>query len=988
VEYRIEVNWQADVPDGRVADLLAQIAQLGLNQVRGAQVSDLYFVRGELTHADLERLAQELLADPIVEAYHTQDLSSSPTGGTEGGATGGHAHIVEVGFHPGVTDPVAENLLQRAHLLGIGTIEAASTGKRYVFEGSLAEDDLRQIAKQVLCNKVIQTYALGTLPPSFVPRAEPSNLVEVVPIRQADDETLAKMSVERVLFLSLDEMKAIQDYFSQLGRDPTDVELETLAQTWSEHCQHKAFKSKIDYACQGGIPRVLPGGRTINPPYQETIDGGMFRTYLRAATERLEPEWVLSVFVDNAGVIEFDDEHEVSFKVETHNHPSALEPFGGANTGVGGVIRDVIGVSARPIANTDVLCFGPLDMAREDMPGGILHPHRIARGVVDGIEDYGNKMGIPTVSGAMLYDPGYAANPLVYCGCVGLAKKGLRKRDPQPGDLCVTLGGRTGRDGIHGATFSSAELTHETGQTVGSVVQIGDPITEKAMLEAVIIARDEGLYSAINDCGAGGFSSAAGEIGEEIGVEIELSDVRLKYPGLRPWEIWLSEAQERMVLAVPPASLSRLREICDELDVELTVIGHYTGDGRLRIKYGGKTCADMDMDFVHNGWPQPNHKAVWEDPDFPAPNLQSPVSDLTPVLLKMLADPDVASKEPVIRRYDHEVQAATVVKPLVGVQADGPSDAAVLRPLETDGYRGLALGCGITPYYGQIDPYAMAWAVVDEAVRNVVAVGADPDRIAVLDNFCWGSPSLPDRMGGLVRAAQGCHDAALAYGTPFISGKDSLNNEYVDPQGVKRPIPPTLLISSMAIVPDVRQAVTMDLKTPDNLVYVVGETRAELGASLYYRLHGGMGTSVPAPVPDAVETMRTLHGAIQGGLVRACHDLSEGGLAVAAAEMACAGRMGLEIDLNDLPRTAEVAFDDAASADAVALFSESCARFLVEVAPENADAFEEALTGRPVARIGQVTDGGALRVRGLAGDTVIERSIQDLLRAWQGTEVV
>jgi len=972
VEYRIEVNWQANVPDGRVVALLTQIAQLGLGQVRSVQVSDLYFVRGELTPADLERLAQELLADPIVEGYHTHALPAPPE---EKGL------VVEVGFRPGVTDPVAENLLHRAHILGIGTVEAANTGTRYVFQGDLSKDDLTQIAEQVLCNDVVQTYALGTLEPAFVPHAEPSDEVEIIPIREADDETLAKMSVERVLFLSLDEMKTIQDYFARLGRDPTDLELETLAQTWSEHCQHKAFKSKVDYECKGGIPRVLPGGNTIAPPYEETIDDGMFRTYLRAATERLEPKWVLSVFVDNAGVIDFDDEYEVSFKVETHNHPSALEPFGGANTGVGGVIRDVIGVSARPIANTDVLCFGPLDMAREDMPGGILHPHRIARGVVDGIEDYGNKMGIPTVSGAILYDPGYAANPLVYCGCVGLAEKGLRKRDPQPGDRCVTLGGRTGRDGIHGATFSSAELTHETGQTVGSVVQIGDPITEKAMLEAVMSARDEELYTAINDCGAGGFSSAAGEIGEEIGVEIELGDVRLKYPGLRPWEIWLSEAQERMVLAVPPANLPRLREICDALDVELTVIGHYTGDERLRVKYGGKICADMDMDFVHNGWPQPNLQAVWKDPDFPEPDI-TPANDLTPMLLKMLADPDVASKEPVIRRYDHEVQAATVVKPLVGVKDDGPSDAAVLHPLATSSYKGIALGCGISPYYGQIDPYAMAWAVVDEAVRNAVAVGGDPDRIAVLDNFCWGSPSIPDRMGGLVRAAQGCHDAALAYGTPFVSGKDSLNNEYVDPQGVKRPIPPTLLVSSMSIVPDVRQTVTMDLKSAGNLVYIVGETRAEMGASLYYRLHGEMGMSVPKPVPDAMEKMRALYGAMRQGLVRACHDLSEGGLAVAAAEMAFAGRLGLEVDLSTLPHTAEVKSND------VALFSESCARFLVEVAPENADAFEKALAGRPVAQIGQVTDAGALRVRGLAGNIVIERSIQDLLQAWQGTEVV
>jgi len=984
LEYRIEVSWQADVPDGRVADLLARIAQLGIDCVENALVSDLYFLRGQLSPADLERLAQELLADPVVERYHIQPVSSLPL--AEGEMS------IEVGFRPGVTDPVAENLLQRAHLLGVGAVEAVSTGARYTFEGNLSTDDLHRIARQLLCNDVIQTYALGALQPAFVPRAEPSDEVEVVPLREADEETLARLSVERVLYLSRAEMKAIQDEFRRLGRDPTDVELETLAQTWSEHCQHKAFKSKVRYVCKGGIRRVLPSGAGPAPPYEEVIEGGLFGAYIRAATERLEPDWMLSVFVDNAGIVEFDDEHEISFKVETHNHPSALEPFGGANTGVGGVIRDILGVSGRPIANTDVLCFGPLDMPREEAPEGVLHPHRIARGVVSGIEDYGNKMGIPTVSGAILYDPGYAANPLVYCGCLGLARRGQHRRDPRPGDLCVTLGGRTGRDGIHGVTFASAELTHETGQTVGSVVQIGDPITEKAVLEAVIRARDEELYHAITDCGGGGFSSAVGEMGSEVGVEVELSDVPLKYPGLRPWEIWISEAQERMVMAVPPENLPRLREICQELGVELTVIGRFTGDRRLRILYEGKVTADMGMQFVHQGWPQPDLQAVWEDPGFSEPDLKPP-SDLTPILLRMLAHPDVASKEPVIRRYDHEVQAATVVKPLVGVEDDGPSDAPVLRPLATKGWRGLALGCGINPHYGKVDPYAMAWAVVDEAVRNVVAVGADPDRIAILDNFCWGNPALPDRMGGLVRAAQGCHDAALAYGAPLISGKDSLNNEYVDPQGRKRAIPPTLLISSVGLIPDVRQAVTMDLKQAGDLLYVVGETRAELGGSLYYRLHANaahspnaerspkLGNNAPAPAPDGAETMRALHSCMRQGLVRACHDLSEGGLAVAAAEMAFAGRLGLDLQLADLPRTDEVASDD------VALFSETCARFLVEVAPQDAAVFEETLAGRPCARLGLVTADGALRVRGLRGAAAIDSPIEELLQAWKETEV-
>jgi len=973
VEYRIEVFWRAGLPDGRVADLLSHVAQLGLDGVRRARVSDLYFLRGDLLPSDVDRLANELLVDPVVEAYRCRPANAPPAPEEAG-------MVVEVGYRPGVTDLVAWHLFRRARLLGIGSVEATATGSRYTFEGDLSAGDLDRIAREVLCNDVVQTYVLGALTPAFMPRAEPSDETEIVPLREADDETLARMSVERVLYLSLEEMQAIRDEFRALGRDPTDVELETLAQTWSEHCQHKSFKARIDYVCHGGMPRHFPTGEKVASPHEETIEG-LLRTYIQAATDQVARPWVRSAFVDNAGIVDFDDEWAVSFKVETHNHPSALEPFGGANTGVGGVIRDIIGVSARPIANTDVLCFGPLDLGRDEMPEGILHPRRIARGVVAGIEDYGNKMGIPTLSGAILYDRDYAANPLVYCGCVGLARKGAHRRDPQAGDLCVALGGRTGRDGLHGATFSSAELTHETGQTVGSVVQIGDPITEKALLEAVVRARDEGLYSAITDCGAGGFSSAAGEMGRQVGVEVELGDVPLKYPGLRPWEIWLSEAQERMVLAVPPENLPRLREICDGLDVELTAIGRFTGDGRLCVRYRGRVVADLDMDFLHEGWPRPTLRAEWTPPALREPEI-TPPADLTLILLRMLSDPDVASKEPVIRRYDHEVQGATVVKPLVGAVDDGPSDAAVLRPLETGGWLGLALGCGISPHYGRVDPYAMAWAVLDEAMRNVVCVGADPDRVAVLDNFCWGNPALPDRLGGLVRASQGCHDAAVAYGMPFISGKDSLNNEYVDPQGKKRAIPPTLLISSLGIVPDVRNAVTMELKGAGNLLYIVGETRAELGASLYYRLHDAMGDGVPAPVPTAIEAMRALHRAMRKGVVRACHDLSEGGLAVAAAEMALAGRLGLDLELEGLPRAPGV------ETDAVALFAESSGRFLVEVAPEDAAAFEAVLAGQPVACLGRVTGDRLFCVRGLGGKVAIECPVADLLKAWQSPEVV
>jgi phosphoribosylformylglycinamidine synthase II len=984
LEFRIEVFWSTDLPDGRATDLLARLERLDIHAVHQISVSDLYFLRGNLSALDAERLAVELLVDPIVEGYRLRPIDAPRR-------ASGPDLVVEVGYHPGVTDPVADNLLRRAHLLGISGLEAAATGSRYVFKDPLSKAELHTIARELLCNEVIQSYSLGPIRPAFVPHAEPSTQVETIPLRGLGDKELTRLSTERVLFLSLAEMKAIRGEFARLGRDPTDVELETLAQTWSEHCQHKTFKAEIEYISEGGMARLLPGDRQPEPPYQERIRG-LLRTYIRAATEALARPWVRSAFVDNAGIIDFDDEFEVSFKVETHNHPSALEPFGGANTGVGGVIRDVIGVSHRPIANTDVLCFSPGDLPPGERPDGTLHPRRIAEGVIAGIEDYGNKMGIPTVSGAILYDRDYAANPLIYCGCVGMAPKGSHKTEPKPGDLCVVLGGQTGRDGLHGATFSSSELTHETGASVGSVVQIGDPIVEKAVLEAVLIARDEGLYSAITDCGAGGFSSAVGEMGSQVGADVELQDVRLKYPGLRPWEIWLSEAQERMVLATPPENLSRLQAICDGLDVEWTVIGRFTGDERLRVNYGGQRVADLDMGFLHNGWSTGTMRAVWTPPDFPEPEFAPPVH-LTDIVLNMLAHPDVASKEAVIRRYDHEVQGATVVKPLVGFAGDGPSDAAVLKPLETSGWRGLAIGCGINPHYGCVDPYAMAWAAVDEALRNIVCVGADPDHVAVLDNFGWGNPRLPDRLGGLVRAAQGCHDAAIAYGTPFVSGKDSLNNEYVDPQGEKRAVPSTLLISSLGIVPDVRQAVTMDLKAAGSLLYVVGETRAELGGSLYYRSNESLGRSVPAPQPDAIKTMRALHRAMRAGLVLACHDCSEGGLAVAAAEMALAGRLGLDLSLAALPRSPDV------DRDHVALFSESSGRFLVEVAADDAAALEAELVGQPFACLGRIlppvakgTKEGQYSprfcVRGLQGDLVIDCSVHDLLGAWQSSEML
>ena len=949
--------------------LLSDILALGIVGVTRVERSELYLLRGDLCDDDIRLLADELLADPIVQDAQwglANEISAVPP----------HAILVEVGLLHGVTDTVADNLMARAELLGIDGLQAAATGQQYLLYGEVSADQVHTIARRLLHNGVIQYYQVGQLDPHVgVDPGSAQIRAEVVPLTQLSAGELLEMSRDRLLSLDLAEMGAIRDYFFAQGREPTDAELESLAQTWSEHCVHKTFRGFVEYAEQ------TPDGEV-----REEIDS-LIKTYLQAATLEIDAPWVRSAFVDNAGIVDFTHEYEVSFKVETHNHPSALEPFGGANTGVGGVIRDIIGVSARPIANTDVLCFGPLDTAIDALPAGVLHPRRIYSGVVSGVEDYGNKMGIPTVNGAIVFEPGYTANPLVYCGCLGIAPVGSHPREAKPGDLVVVLGGRTGRDGLHGATFSSIELTDETEVTSAGAVQIGNPIVEKMTLDAILVARDERLYNAITDCGAGGLSSAVSEMGQDFGVSIQLESVPLKYHGLQPWEIWLSEAQERMVLAVSPKNESRLREICAGYSVEMSVIGTFTGDKCLRLTYDDAVVADLSMAFLHDGMPPWELRAEWvtPNPSEPDEGLPQAGADLADSLLQILRHPNVRSKEDVVRRYDHEVLGGTVVRPFVGLESDGPSDGAVLRPLETlsgdgpESWRGLALGCGFNPAYGEIDPFAMAISAIDEAVRNVVAVGADPARISILDNFCWGNPSLPDRLGGLVRACKGCYQGALHYGTPFISGKDSLNNEYTDSStGQQTSIPPSLLISALGIVPDVRRTCTMDLKASGDRLYLLGVTKRELGGSYYHRVRGLGGTAVPGLAEAGPATARALHQAISAGLVSACHDCSEGGLAASLAEMAMAGRLGARVSLADVLSDGEPRSDDWL------FFSESNGRYIVEVAESVAPAFEECVSAVPHSLIGRTLSEPRLSVEGWAGGTSFSLTIAAIERAWRG----
>jgi len=906
--YRFIVN-QKGSKNPKAENLLKDAHILGFKNIKNFECSDIYFIEGKLSEHELQRLGSKLLTDSFIQEGYWEKESAPILDG----------QVIEIALLPGVTDVVGEQILRCADLLEIKGLEKVVSGQRIVVysESELEPSSLQLLTEKLLSNPVIQHYSFGHLSHLFVNEAQRNmteKLTETILLRSLNTDQLNVLSKERRSALDEPEMIAIQKYFKLENRDPTDVEFEMIAQTWSEHCSHKTFKANIEM--------------------NDEVIHGLLNSYIRKATETIAAPWVYSAFVDNAGIIDFDDEYQISFKVETHNHPSAIEPFGGANTGLGGVIRDVLGVSAKPIAATDIFCFGLLDTAFSALPQGTLHPRLISSGVIAGVQDYGNKTGIPTVSGAVCYDAAYTSNPLVFCGCVGLAPINSHPRKPQKEDCIIVIGGRTGRDGLRGATFSSLTMDAMTGAVAGASVQIGDPIIARGLIEVVTRARDAKLYHAITDCGAGGLSSAVGEMASESGAEVELSTVKLKYPGLYPWEIWLSEAQERMVLAVPEEYLSTLQQICDLYDVELTNIGKFTDSGKIIVNYNKQCVLNLSNEFLHHSMPIKTFRPIKLDKEKAQKlSVNSKPSSLPPseMLLKLLSHPNIASKENIIRRYDHEVQGATVIKPLTGLCNDGPQDATVLKPAGTKGTKGIVLSNGINPELGKIDPYHMAINVVDEAIRNAVAVGADPDKIAILDNFCWGDPKRSETLYALVEAARGCHDAALHYKTPFISGKDSLNNEFVGSDGQRHAIPSTLLISAIGIIQDIHTAVTMDFKSEGNCVYLIGETKPQFAGS-YFHLLGGISAIGNDDVPDlpkhAPPLYRCLHRAIANKLVRSCHDLSEGGLSVALAEMCIGGRLGCEIQLNSNDITTQ-------------LFSESNGRLIVEVEPHLCSAFEE-----------------------------------------------
>ncbi len=982
--HRIEIGFSQGIRDVLGEKTRRKIIEhLGINVTEVGTI-EVYTIDGDIEGDELAKIAIGPLSDPIIQKH-----------AIDRGLADRFDWLIEVGFRPGVTDNVGKTAREAIELLLNKKGVDVYTSRQYVLKGSIDRNDAERIASGLLANELIQRYEIisgkGWNPEKGVHPYVPRVVIKDNPSTEeidldVSDEDLQEISDTGVLALTVDELKVIRDHLHDetvlnerlkvgLNGKITDVELECLAQTWSEHCKHKIFNSIIDYEDENG---------------SHSITDSLFGSCIKRATKEIredlgEDDWCLSVFVDNAGIIRFNDDYNLVFKVETHNSPSALDPYGGALTGIVGVNRDPFGTGkgSKLIFNTDVFCFAS-PFHEKPLPRRILHPRRIYEGVREGVEHGGNKSGIPTVNGCLVFDERYLGKPLVYCGTGGIMParilgEATHSKEIIPGDIIIMTGGRIGKDGIHGATFSSEELHEDSPVTA---VQIGDPITQKKMMDFLLIARDKNLYRAITDNGAGGLSSSVGEMATLCGgCKIDLKKAPLKYAGLKPWEILISEAQERMSLAVAPEDCEAFIDLAEKMNVEATILGTFTNSGKFHACYGDNTVAYLDMEFLHDGLPQMRLNAKWTLPQYEEPGFPEP-DDMGQALKDMLSRLNICSKESVVRQYDHEVQGGSVIKPLVGVANDGPGDAAVIRPI-LDSFEGVVVSNGICPRYSDIDTYHMAACAIDEAVRNAIAVGGSLDRMAGIDNFCWCDPveseKTPDgryKLAQLVRANRALYDYTKAYGVPCISGKDSMKNDYIIGK-TKISIPPTLLFSTMGKIEDVRKAVTMDAKRSGDLVYVLGETREELGGSEWFALHGFTGNNVPkVNAAKAKKLYRALTGAIDRGLVASCHDCSDGGLGIALAETAFAGGLGMDIDLSSVPL-------EGIERDDYLLFSESQSRFVATISPESKEEFENIMAENIIACIGEITSGKAFRIAGINGKNIIEEDINKLKEVWQ-----
>ncbi len=991
---RIEVIHKPAVVDAAGASIQRRLKRdLGLT-VDDLRVVQVYTIDKELTSEQLDQLRKRLFTDPV-----TQDSVINQSVSTA------FDWAIEIGYLPGVTDNAGRTSRDGIQdLLGLrfDEGEAVYTSELLLIKGALKAAEAERIAG-LLSNPLIHRVAvkdkatfdktgdMDMTPPKVTLAPNPRVDDVDLELPEADLKILSSQGIldhveegreirRGPLALDMDQMEVIRAYFKKEGRKPTDVELESLAQTWSEHCKHTIFAAQVDDVTS------------------------LYKTYIQRATREIREalgndDWCVSVFSDNSGVIKFVDGHNICYKVETHNSPSALDPYGGAITGIVGVNRDPLGtgIGARLVTNMYGYCFGnpyydkPLPYRRPGKQDPILHPRVIFEGVRLGVEHGGNKSGIPTSWGFLSFDDRYMGKPLVFVGTLGLMPETINgqpseQKQALPGDVIIMAGGRVGADGIHGATFSSESL--HAGSPTGAV-QIGDPITQKKLGDAQLEARDLGLYRSITDNGAGGLSCSVGEMAlESGGCEVALDKIPIKYAGLAPNEIWISESQERMTYAVQPENVDAFMDLMRRRDVEATIIGHFTDSGRCVATFEGRAVMDVELDFLHDGLPKKLLNSSYTPPKHPEPILPGSET-LATDWIALMGSLNLCSKEYVVRQYDHEVQGGSTVKPLVGRQLDVHSDCAVVRPLLNNA-AGVGLSSALYPSYGDIDPYAMAACAIDTALRNQLAAGADPERVALLDNFCWCSSNEPERLGQLKLTAQACYETAVAYRTPFISGKDSMFNDFKgfddNDQPVKISVPPTLLVSSVGVLPKAHFALTLDAKAAGDLVYVVGTTRDELGGSEYFRLLGEresgqpyLGNRVPTLDPEAnIPVYKAFYRCIRERLLASAASVHLGGLAAAAAKTAMAGELGLTLDLDALPADG---LDDPLRL----LFSESQGRFLVTMPKASTGRFEALFANLPCARVGLVTEAPVISVTQGSGPALATIELADLKTAYKQT---
>lgn len=965
------MRFRDDYPDARETYVEKKIdAYLGLT----AKVErvDVYTITGEINDEELNKAITELFADPITQEAGINGLESA------------YDYLIEVGFLPGVKDNVGDTSLKSLEeLLNRAVDGRIYTSVQYRIKGVKSREEADKIASELLGNAMIQHWKVfesGEKVEMPLPEVHlhAAGKVETISLDVSDDE-LVNISKEKSLALSLADMKTIKEYYLRdeirksrgelgLAEWPTDIELEMIAQTQSEHCKHRIFNGLINYKDETG---------------EEKIDS-LFKSCIRKSAEEIgkEKNWIVSMFWDNAGVVKLNEDWNYVVKCETHNSPSAMDPYGGSITGIVGVYRDPMGtgMGSKIVTGTYGFCTASPFYNGDLKP--TMPPRRLLDGIVEGVKDGGNKSGIPTACGTVFFDHGWIGKPLVYVSAVGIMPREINGKPSEQkhidnGDKVVMIGGRVGKDGIHGVTESSLE--GGSWITAGHV-QIGDPFTQKKVQDFILEARDEGLYNAITDMGGGGISSAVGETARmSNGCELELDKIPLKYAGLYPWEILVSESQERMALAVPEKNMERLRELAEKHDVEMSDIGTFNNSGKFSSTWEGKTILCLEMDFLHSGFPRLELEAVWdpqteEELDYIEENQGG-------ILLKMLSRENIASKEWIQRQYDHEVQGGSVLKSFLGRGDDGPGDASVTKPL-LDRKEGIAIGMGFNPKYSKIDAYHMTGASLDEAIRRVISVGASLDQIALNDNFCWPNsvydeeknPDGKHKLAQLVRANKALYEYTTYFGTPCISGKDSMfiDGNLKDGSGKVHKVSglPALMFTAYAKVNDVNKCVSMDFKNKGDVVYIVGETNNELGASEYYELKGVVGKNVPALDKEKAKlNYENIEKAIKNGLIKSCHGCYRGGLGIALASCSIAGGLGAEIDLTELPGNAENIVQK--------LYSETCGRFVVTVDPKKIEEFEAVVSG--AKRVG-IANGKRLVIK-----DVLDEEVDSLKQSWQNT---